>query len=486
MCECVLCVRSLRCSAAHLNPFTAPCLPLLPHIPLPRATTAPPADTPSVADGDKRRKRRRLGDVGVGAHTASRSRHLVHDTLGCHVPQLLHILQLKDSITQQHRTLLHAAIASKRRRNDAILEQQRIEVAARQQRKQLATTNAQTSASDSMTDVQPTAAATTDTAAAQPIPTSSSATDPPPPAHPLLLPSPADFAALTFPNPPSSYYNESQMLTLLPSVVAVHLLHCGFSSFPRSALSVLSEATIDFIRRAGVALREAQDDTKAKRRSRHRVKATSKGGSGVEGRRWLTQRLLRSLGLSDVRPLQRFFERALVKAGERIRQTEERLIRTETVLRRQQPDTVLQMGSDEVVHNSSNGGRVSSSWLCEPFSPLRSFVQPPAMPKTPPPLEEEEVEEQPPPAVSTTTSNTSSSTGEMAVEPVQSGVHSSAQTNESSASGASEQLLGTGHDEQPRESTSTTTTSDEQAAALPPLESVDGLLTSQSAPPMQD
>lgn len=397
------------------------------------------------------------------------------------MPQLLHILQLKGAITQQHRTLLHAAIANKRRRNEQVIEQQRLELAARQQRKQFAMNSAHTAASDNMTDVQPSAAASAETAAAHPAnTTSTSAINPPLLASSLPLPSLADLATLTFPTPPTAFCSESQLLTLLPSIVAVHLLHCGFSSFPRSALSVLSEATADFIRRAGVALRVSEDNSSAARRRKRSVSGGEKADRGVAGTNWLTSRLLRSLGVSDVRSVQRFYQRAIVRAGERIRATEERLLTVDSELRRQQPDTVLKLN-----HTSSVSGR---RWLCEPFSPLRSFVQSPAIPNTPPPLEDETVEEQPPQSA-THTADTSSSSGAMAVDGTASEVDLSGQSSEIGAIGAAEQSTSAERSldvQTTRELASATSSAVEEqaAAALPPLENVDGLLNSEPAQTM--
>ena len=378
-----------------------------------------------------------MGDVDIGSHTASRSRHLLSDTLGRHVPQLLRILQLKDAITQQHRSLLQAAIGDKRQRNQQIVEQQRLELAARQQRRQLAGFNTQAATSDSMTDVQPTTAASNDGAPAHPVPSATSASNPAQKSSPpLSLPSPAVMATLTFHTPPAPYPSESQLLAVLPPVVAVHLLHCGFSSFPKSALSVLTEATIDFMRRAGVALRETQDNTMAKRRMKYGVKGSEQMESGMRVTGWLTTRLLRSLGLSDVRGLQRFYERAIVRAGERIRQTEERLTRIDSEVRRQRPDTVRQMSSAERESGRVNdGSNVGSDWLCEPFSPLRTFVRPPAMPETPQPLAEEKEDEQPGHAA--THATTSSEV--MAVDASSSDVAPASHTGESGTVGVNEQ-----------------------------------------------
>ena len=425
-----------------------------------------------------------MGEADAAIHTQVRSRHLLRDTLGCHVPQLLHILQLKNAITQQHRTLLETAIAGKRRRNEAILQQQRIELAARQRRKQLAATTERVGTSDHSTDSQPTAAATTETAtqpAVAPLLSSSL------PVAAAPLPSPDDFAAVIFPCPPAPQYSESQLLSLLPPVVAVHLLHCGFSSFSRSALAVLSEAAMDFIRRAGVALRESQDGSRARQRRRRRQssKTNESGASGPEVGDWLAPRLLRSLGVSEARTLQRFYERAIVRAGERIRRTEERLTSIDAELRSQQPDTLPRLSGGKTGKgsvSSGNGGR----WLCEPFSPLRTFVRPPDMPVTPPPLEEEKVEPEQTLAVADTASSGSSGNELPAVEAATGDVAANVPVNDSSTTGLNAQsAVGLSSSVAASESAHISFNSDEQAAAaLPPLESVDGLYNSQPAQPM--
>ena len=445
-----------------------------------------------------------MDDAALNAHNASASRHPFRGSLGRQVPQLLHILQLKASITRQHRTLLEAAIVDKRRRNEEIIEQQRRQLVARQQNNQLAAVNTQTLAVDAMTDVSPAVATVSEPSPPQSTTASTSTTSSPLPAHSLPLLSPADMAAFTFPPPassspaslvsgPLSYYSESQMLSLLPSVLAVHLLHCGFSSFPRSAVAVLSEATIDFVRRAGLALRQSQDDSKARRKTRHRggkrAEKGDKGDSTMLGRSWLTPRLLRSMGMSDVRVLQRFYERAIGRAGERIRQTEERLQQINIQLTREQSDTVLRMTVQGDSTDSSGGSGTVSNWLCEPFSPLRSFVQPPVMPSTPPPLEEEKVEEQPVPPAITTVPTISSSSSSSADSSSSAAMIVDAAPSESGESGSvlvSEQptATSTSRAAPAQEIASITPNHDEQAATLPPLEKVDGSLVSQTTQPM--
>ena len=427
-----------------------------------------------------------MAESDGGGHKTARPRRLLRDALGEHVPQLLHIQQLKQRITQQHRALLDAAIADKMRRNEALLQEQQVELAARRQRKQQRAI-AQTASSDSMTDVHPSsAAATTDSAPIQPAaaatPAVATASPPAPLASNIPLPSSSELAALTFSRPSGEWCSESQLLALLPPVVAVSLLHCGFSSAPRSTLAVLSEATMDFIRHAGVALRDAQDETAGKRKARHKAKVGVKAETGVESRSWLTPRLLRALGLRDVRPLQRFYERSVVRAGQRVRQTEQRLTRIEAQLQQQQPDTVLQMNGGDIDGDASGGG---SSWLCEPFSPLRTFVHPPIMPATPPPLEEEKVEEPPAPPSTDASSGGSGGGAAMAVEAQPSEVQGGAQRGQG-ASGANEQSTTANVGAQASDAVPSTASAagDEQATALPPLEHVDGLPTTQPTQPV--
>ena len=438
------------------------------------------------------------GSEAKDVHSATQPpRHPLHGVLGRHVPRLLHIQQLKDSITQQHRALLNAAIADKQRRNEETIRQQQLELAARRHRKQLAAHSAQTAATDAATDVQPPAAATAaESAPSHPASTSTSTTAPSPPTKsPFLplppLPNPADMAVLTSTSPAS--YTDAQMLALLPSVLAVHLLHCGFSSYPRSALSVLSEATIDFIRRAGVALRATHDETsKAKRKVQKKKKNGMRNGRAeASSSSWLTPRLLRSLAVSDVRTLQRFHDRTIGRAEERIRQTEERLANLDTQLRSERADTVLRLTSAEGGSNINSSSVQSARWLCEPFSPLRTFVQPPAMPASPPPLEEEKVDEQPTQPATNAAGSSGNGSGPMAVDAASSAAPAAvtAQSNESGVVSASDPSISetTMGDVQARDIAPNTASSEEQGAALlPPLESVDGLHASQPTQLMVD
>ena len=93
-----------------------------------------------------------------------------------------------------------------------------------------------------------------------------------------------------------------------------------------------------------------------------------------------SRRLLQQLGIDSERSLRVWYEQSVVSAGARIRRTELRLLHLQERL----------SGGAEPV--SLIAEEAAGGFGCEPFSPLRSFVSPPALPPSPPPLDDEKSE----------------------------------------------------------------------------------------------
>ena len=343
---------------------------------------------------------RRVNDRGavIPSVFVSPSKSLVSGPLGSHVLQLLHIAQLKDSISLKHSTQLHAAIAEKERKNALILSQQQQQLTDR----------------PPPPPDQP-----------QPIPPIPAAMPPP---TPLPLPSPhapelretalrsaaatgrlRDFLAglpaevtapssastTSTPSAPLSLYSDVQLLNLLPPLLAVHFLHCGFTSFSQSALQVMAEATIDRIRRGGTAVR-LFTDRPPRPPLPPPVKAENGptrngGGKGGEGEA-LRRRVCHQMGMGTEKDLRRWYDERIRGVGERLKRTEARL----TGLQQRIAEGGDPFHIPQLLGVVEGTAAAAAMFSCEPFSPLQSLLHPPTLPATPKPLIEEK---EPPPLV---------------------------------------------------------------------------------------
>ena len=407
-----------------LNPLLTPCLPPLPPFARPLSSAPPPAPLPSTsaeaeaAAGDGSRKRRRVGDGGLTLPPVP-SQRLVSGPLGGHVLQLLHIAQLKAAITREHRAQLRDAITDKVSRNAerSAATQRQPPPAPSAQPTALSLTPASTPLPPP--HASPPAASVASSADAQLPPAGVSESSERRSAaaasrlKAFMAALPAETAAVPASLP---VYSQEQLLSLLPPLVAVHFLHCGFTAFSHSALEVMAETAIDFIRTAGKAARLFRDRpsrTSARLGVKAQNGATDNGlrngqlDEGKEAARAevgekeeaVRRRVLHQLMMGSEAELRRWYEERVAGAGARLKATETRLVALHHRLSAEPSDPFL-------LPNSIDATERVAQFSCEPFSPLQSLLHPPALPASPRPPEEDG---EPPPLdqAKTEASNTS-------------------------------------------------------------------------------
>ena len=332
------------------------------------------------------------------------SQRLVTGALGSHVLRLLHIAQLKDGITREHSALLQGAIDRKQRSNALILQRQQQQLLERQQQPSTSSSLPPPTSSAADPHVAPPSAAVNGAPVV--------ASRPPSPSteRPMLRSAaatgrlkafiaglPSDAAA----GPPKASPNShAQLLALLPPILAVHFLHCGFSTFSQCALQVMAEAAIDFIRTAGKALRHCKDDRRRPTKPRidgvkpepinGKTEKDAEHGHADTAEESMGRRVLHQLRVGSEVELRRWYADRVLGAGARLKATEARLMELQRWVTSPDADP-FHVPNDQPDSSEARAAMFS----CEPFSPLRTLLSPPTLPATPPPLEDDR--EEPPP-----------------------------------------------------------------------------------------